>query len=67
MKDINILEIYNNFQDPVCVFAQDGKIIFRNKIFENTFSNFNSFEKFKKDLILISACYLLIILRILLR
>ena len=48
MKDINILEIYNNFQDPVCVFAQDGKIIFRNKIFDNTFSNFNSFEKFKK-------------------
>ncbi len=48
MTDINSLNFFNNFQDAVCLFSKDGKLLFRNLVFNNIFLNFKSFERFKK-------------------
>ena len=42
------LELFNNYIDPICAFS-DNQIIFKNKSFINTFNNYSSFERFKKQ------------------
>ena len=41
-------ELLNNFSDAVCVFTKDKNIIFKNKVFINSFSDCHSLTSFKK-------------------
>ena len=42
------LEFFNNYSDAVCVFANDNSIVFKNRLFISTFSDFENIDKFKK-------------------
>lgn len=39
---------FNNYSDAICAFSEEKEIIFVNKQFESSFSDFDSVEKFKK-------------------
>ena len=45
---MNNLEFLNNYIEPVCAFL-DNQIIFKNKSFINTFNNYSSLDRFKKQ------------------
>lgn len=51
------LELFNNFEDAVCIFSVDNNIIFKNKKFIFSFGNNNSIEKIKKHFNF-NLCYL---------
>ncbi len=40
--------LFNNFDEPVCAFSNDNKIVFKNKRFLDIFSDFKSTDRFKK-------------------
>ncbi len=40
-------EIFNNYEEPVCIFSADREIVFKNKIFDSLFSNVKSLKRFK--------------------
>ena len=40
-------EFLNNFNDAVCAFSKEGKIVFQNSRFNLIFKQYNSFERFK--------------------
>ena len=42
------LEFFNNYSDAVCVLANDNSIVFKNRLFISTFSDFENIDKFKK-------------------
>lgn len=42
------LEFFNNYSDAVCIFANDNSIVFKNRLFISTFSDFENIDKFKK-------------------
>ncbi len=42
------LNFLNNFSDAVCALSKDNEVIFKNSNFINEFSDYTSFEKFKK-------------------
>lgn len=45
---MNNFDFLNNYADPVCVFAKDNQLVFKNKSFESTFKGFYSIDRFKK-------------------
>lgn len=51
------LQFFNNLSDCVCAFDFNNQIVFKNNAFINTFSNFKSFERFKKHFNF-NICYL---------
>jgi signal transduction histidine kinase len=42
------LDFLNNYQDVVCAFSKDNSLVFKNKLFNSTFSDYKTFERFKK-------------------
>ncbi len=42
------LEFLNNLSEPVCAFNGDKQLVFMNKNFKSVFSDFSSFDRFKK-------------------
>ena len=42
------LDFFNNYTEPVCAFNESNQLIFRNSSFNYIFSDFKSFDKFKK-------------------
>lgn len=40
--------LFNNYSDAICIFLNNKDIIFKNYIFLSVFSDFRSFDKFKK-------------------
>ena len=45
---MEILEFFNNLSEPVCAFNGDKQLVFINKNFKSVFSDFSSFDRFKK-------------------
>lgn len=41
-------EFFNNYSDAVLIFSDDNKIVFKNKSFLSSFSDYSSIERFKK-------------------
>ncbi len=42
------ISLFNNFDEPICIFSNDNKIVLKNKRFLDMFPDFKSLEKFKK-------------------
>ncbi len=45
---MNELSFFNNFNDAICIFTKDDKIVFKNTKFLSAFSGCNTIERFKK-------------------
>lgn len=41
-------DFFNNYSDAVCAFSDDNKILFKNKVFLSSFSDYSSVDRFKK-------------------
>lgn len=41
-------DFFNNYSDALCIFSDDNKIVFKNKSFLSSFSDYSSVDRFKK-------------------
>lgn len=42
------LEFFNNYSDAVCILANNNSVVFKNRLFNSTFADFENIDKFKK-------------------
>ena len=45
---MDTIKLLDNVDAPLCVFSNEGKLVFKNKCFFSTFPEFKTIEKFKK-------------------